>query len=204
MSSIQLDDENRGFSFLKEGPLDMRMNQSSSLSAKEIVNKWSKKDLGNLFRNFGAKEGWKNAVDNIVEARKKKPIETTKDLSDIISKSSRRRKRSFHPATLIFQAIRICVNMELKSVQEGLKKALGHLSEHGKIAVISFHSLEDRIVKHMFKTASLPVKRLVGDKEKTFLPILKLLTSKPITPKKEEIESNPRSRSACLRAAVRI
>ena len=124
---MQLDEETRGFSFQKEGPLDMRMDPSQKLTAKEIVNSYSEKDLGDLFREYGEEKLWRKGAKAIVEARKKKKLETTTDLSKIISDSLPRTKHKLHPATLIFQALRICVNRELETLEGALKKAISAL-----------------------------------------------------------------------------
>lgn len=200
---MQLNEEERGFSFSKEGPLDMRMDPSSDLTAKEIVNNYSEKELGRIFKEYGEERRWRQAAKAIVTQRKKKPIETTKELAEIVSDSTTKHKKR-NPATLVFQALRMCVNRELESIQEGVQKALSKLAPKGVVGAISFHSLEDRLVKNIFRDASLPVKKLVGDREETYLPMLKLLTKKPLTPTRSEIKKNPRARSAKLRFAQHI
>jgi 16S rRNA (cytosine1402-N4)-methyltransferase len=202
VSSMQLDEETRGFSFQKEGPLDMRMDPSQKLTAKEIVNSYSEKDLGDLFREYGEEKLWRKGAKAIVEARKKKKLETTTDLSKIISDSLPRTKHKLHPATLIFQALRICVNRELETLEGALKKAISALRPGGKIAVISFHSLEDRIVKNVFRAASQPLKNLQG--MDISAPVLENLTKKPILPSRKQIYRNRRARSAKLRIAQKI
>ncbi len=196
---MQLDVKERGFSFMKEGPLDMRMDLSSKLTAKEIVNKWSEKDLGKLFLTLGEERQWKKAAKAIVIARKKAPIETTKQLSDILSASLYRSKKTLNPSTLIFQALRMHVNKELDSIETGIKDAISILNPQGRIGVISFHRLEDRIVKNLFKTASKPIKTIMENA--TLMPLLKLITKKPLRPSIGEIKKNKRSRSARLRCA---
>ncbi len=200
---MQLNEEERGFSFSKEGPLDMRMDPSSDLTAKEVVNNYSEKELGRIFREDGEERRWRQAAKAIIIRRKKKPIETTLELAEIVADSATKHKRR-HSATLIFQALRICVNRELESIQEGIQKALSKLAPKGVIGAISFHSLEDRLVKNIFRDASLPIKKLIGDKEETYLPMLKLLTKKPLTPTKDEIKRNPRARSSKLRFAQHV
>ena len=158
---MQLDEEKRGFSFLREGPLDMRMDPSTGITAKEIVNKWSEKDLANLFREYGEERRWRQAARAIVEARRKKPIETTTELAEILSQSIGRSKKKLPPATLVFQALRICVNRELDSIEEGVKSAIQILAPGGRIGVLAFHRLEDRIVKNLFRTASKPIKKMI-------------------------------------------
>jgi len=201
---MQLDEEDRGFSFLREGPLDMRMDPSTGVTAKEIVNKWSEKDLGNLFREYGEEKRWRQAAKAIVEARRKKTIETTLELAEILSEAIGRSKKKLHPATLVFQALRISVNKELESVEKGVKEAINILAPGGRIGVLSFHRLEDRIVKNLLRAASRPFKQIVGMKETHILPMLKLLTKKPLIPTFQESRANRRSRSAKLRVAERI
>lgn len=196
---MQLDKGYKGFSFSKEGPLDMRMDPTEDLTAKEIVNRWPEKELGNLFRDLGEEPRWKRAAKAIVEARRKKIIETTTQLAEVIQSALRSPlKGKWHPATLVFQALRMCVNRELDGISEGVAKAVKFLSQGGRIGAISFHSLEDRIVKNIFKEASAPRK---GQKDH---PILRLITKKPLVPSDEEIRDNPRSRSAKLRYAEKL
>lgn len=201
---MQLDQGEKGFSFSKEGPLDMRMDPSDSLTAGEIVNKWSEAKLGELFREYGEEVRWRQAAKAIVKERHKNPIETTKQLADLIATSMGRGiKKKLHPATLIFQALRICVNRELESVQIALPKAISALRAGGRMGVMSFHRLEDRIVKTIFKEAAArPAKRNKG----THLPkpLLKLLTKKPLIAGLKELRTNPRARSAKLRFAEKI
>lgn len=201
---MQLDEKNRGFSFLREGPLDMRMDPSSELTAKEIVNRWSEKDLGKLFREFGEERYWKQAARAIIQARRKKQIETTTELTAILSESVRRTRRKLHPATLIFQALRIAVNRELTSIEKGVKEAMALLTSGGRMGILSFHSLEDRIVKHLFQAASRPLKKMGEMKESHYFPILKLLSKKPLIPTFQESRQNRRARSAKLRIAEKI
>lgn len=199
---MQLDKGYKGFSFSKEGPLDMRMDPTSELTAKEVVNSWPEAELAEIFRDLGEEPRWKRAAKAIVDARRKKKIETTTQLSEVIASALKTPlKGKWHPATLVFQALRMCVNRELDTIAEGVSKAIHMLSQGGKIGVISFHSLEDRIVKNIFKNASARPKK--GDKEAP-LPFLKLLTKKPIAPTLQEIRLNPRSRSAKLRFAEKI
>jgi 16S rRNA (cytosine1402-N4)-methyltransferase len=198
---MQLDKGYKGFSFSKEGPLDMRMDPTADLTAKEIVNTWTEKELGSLFRDLGEEPRWQKAAKGIVEARRKKQIQTTTQLAEVISSTLKTPlKGKWHPATLIFQALRMCVNKELDAIAEGISKAVHLLSKGGRIGVMSFHSLEDRIVKNIFKEASaLPKKRTHGPN-----PILRLLTKKPMMPLFSEVKKNPRSRSAKLRFAEKI
>jgi len=198
---MQLDKGYKGFSFSKEGPLDMRMDPTADLTAKEVVNSWPEQELGNLFRDLGEEPRWRKAAKAIVDARRKKLIQTTTQLADIISSALRTPLRGkWHPATLIFQALRMCVNKELDAIAEGISKAIHLLSKGGRIGVMSFHSLEDRIVKNIFKEASSkPKKGTQGPN-----PILRLLTKKPMAPAFKEVKENPRARSAKLRYAERM
>ncbi|MEM1282044.1 MAG: 16S rRNA (cytosine(1402)-N(4))-methyltransferase RsmH [Chlamydiota bacterium] len=203
VSSMQLDQAERGFSFAKEGPLDMRMNRDKPFTAEEIINNWSASELGRIFRDYGEEKQWRAAANAIVEARKIERIITTTQLSEVLKNAVRKKKgKSIHPHTLIFQALRICVNSELEVVQEVLPICVDKLKPGGCLAVITFHSLEDRIVKKVFR-------QMASDKHETsglggvFLdkePLVKDLTRRPIIPSEDEIGENPRSRSAKLRA----
>ncbi|MCI0382693.1 MAG: 16S rRNA (cytosine(1402)-N(4))-methyltransferase RsmH [Chlamydiae bacterium] len=198
---MQLKEGSRGFSFMQEGPLDMRMDPNSKLTADEIVNSWNEEKLGALLRDFGEEPRWRKAAKAIIEERRKKMIKTTKHLAETIARAFGGMKRAFHPATLIFQALRICVNRELESVQEALPKAIRLLKSGGRIGILSFHSLEDRIVKTIFKEAArAPKKR----EKKDFSPTLKLLTKKPARPTSDEVRENPSARSARLRFAEKL
>lgn len=201
---MQLDQGEKGFSFSKEGPLDMRMDPHESLTASEIVNHWSEERLGEIFRELGEEPRWRRAAKLIVQEREKKAIETTKQLADLIASSlGKGFKVKLHPATLIFQALRICVNRELESIQKALPKALELLSFGGKIGVMSFHRLEDRIVKSIFKEgAVVPAQNKY--KEFVHKPLLRLLDKKPKTASESEVRENPRARSAKLRFAEKV
>jgi len=191
---MQFDKGYKGFSFSKEGPLDMRMDPEDDLTAKEIVNRFSEQKLGEIIRQYGEEPHWKKAAKAIVEARYKKPIETTSELSALLmSAIGMKRGGKLHPATLVFQALRIAVNKELDAIQNGLTKALGFLAKGGRMGAISFHSLEDRIVKNIFRAACHRSKK---DGPATFM---KLLTKKPLVPTYAEMRANPRSRSAKMR-----
>ncbi len=182
----QLQDSKRGFSFQKEGPLDMRMTEDLDLTASEIVNKWPEKELIRIFKENNERFARKIAR-KIVREREKKPILTTLELANIV-KSCYRKRRKIHPATLVFQALRIEVNKELENLKLVLPQAVDSLKKGGRLVVISFHSGEDRIVKTFIKEE----KRLIN------------LTKKPIVPTPLEIRKNPRARSAKLRAAEKI
>lgn len=207
VSSPQLDNEERGFSYHKDARLDMRMDKSSELDAYYIVNSYSENDLTRIFRDYGEDKYSKNIAKNIVKYRQNKNIETTLELADIIKNSvpeSVRRKK--HPARQIFQAIRIEVNHELDVIEPALKAATNLLKVGGRIEVITFHSLEDRIVKKYFRNITKIDDKVKGlpNIPKEYLPNYKLITEKPIIPTKEEEKLNPRSRSAKLRIIERI
>jgi 16S rRNA (cytosine1402-N4)-methyltransferase len=186
-SSDQIEDGERGFSFQSEGPLDMRYDRTTSLTAGEIINRWSRNDLVYLFENCGEIKRAKRFVSTLIEQRKKKEFETTTELSDFIVKYCRYRGR-IHPATKFFMALRIAVNDEVETIKQGLKKATDALKSSGRLVVISFHSIEDRIVKHFFRRDE----RLI------------VLTKKPVTADEEELSVNPESRSAKLRACEKL
>jgi 16S rRNA (cytosine1402-N4)-methyltransferase len=192
VSMLQLKTPERGFSFNEEAPLDMRMNPEQKFSAYDVVNRYSEKELARIIKEYGEERFAHRIAKAIVNARRKKPIETTKELAQIIEGAIPKGfYKKIHPATKTFQAIRIEVNKELEHLKEALLKIPHLLNPKGRIAVISFHSLEDRIVKHTFR---------YFEKE----GILKVLTKKPITPSEEEIKKNPPSRSAKLRVAERV
>ncbi|WP_457641844.1 16S rRNA (cytosine(1402)-N(4))-methyltransferase RsmH [Persephonella sp.] len=192
VSMFQLKTE-RGFSFQREEPLDMRMDTTQGVTAFDIVNRYSQRELEKIIRDYGEEKFAKRIARAIVEARKKKRIETTKELSHIVYNvyPPALRKGRIHPATRTFQAIRIEVNNELEEIKEGVNKAIDLLEAGGITAVISFHSLEDRIVKNIYR-------------ERKKLKDIEILTKKPITPGTEERKENPPSRSAKLRVAKRI
>lgn len=191
VSSHQLDTPERGFSFQYDAPLDMRMDPTLNVTAKDLVNGLGRKELYALFTKY-SEEPWASAIsNNIVRVRKIKPIETTKELAGIIEKTVKRTNDDIHPATRVFQALRIAVNDELYTLERVLPEAFELLTNQGRLCVISFHSLEDRIVKDYF---SLLEKENRGH----------LLTEKPITATLEEITRNKRARSAKLRAITKI
>jgi len=193
VSSVQLDDPQRGFSFQTEGPLDMRMDQSNPVSAFELVNSLPEKELAVILRDYG-EERWHNRIARtIVRQRAMHPIETTGDLREVVLKAVPSRKgkgERIHPATRTFQAIRIAVNRELENISIVLKKCIDLLAPGGRIAVIAFHSLEDRIVKQQFRDWAKDGK-------------VKLIFKKPLRPSEKECQENPRARSARLRVAQR-
>lgn len=198
---MQLDQGHRGFSFSHEGVLDMRMDPTSPLTAQEIVNEWSEKELTDIFREYGEEPQAQRAARAIIDARRHGRIQTTKELAGILSSNLRKLKKKLHPATLVFQALRICVNDELTSIEQALQKAILRLAPEGRVGAISFHSLEDRIVKNVLKAASQkpPKRERRGMVE--FSPLLRLLTKKPVEASYIEVRQNPRARSAKLRFA---
>lgn len=202
VSSWQLDNPARGFAFKQDAPLDMRMNQEGLLSAYEIVNTWSARELTKIFWTFG-EERWSSRVaEFIVNARKAGPIATTGELVSVIKAAipAGARRGGGHPGRRIFQALRIAVNSELENLRLGLEAAVDLCSPGGVIVAISYHSLEDRIVKQFFKEKAGGSSALV----ETDRPALSILTKKPLRPEATERDVNPRSRSAKLRAAVKL
>ena len=206
VSSVQLDQDERGFSFHKDAKLDMRMDTSKSFSAYNVVNEYSYKDLVRIFREYGEEKYSTSVANKIVKYRENKPIETTLELVDIIkSGMPMKAMRESHPARRVFQAIRIEVNNELGVLQTALEDAIKILDVGGRISVITFHSLEDKQVKKTFKKYSEideKIKNLPFIPEE-YKPILKIV-EKGITPSKKELEENNRSRSSRLRVAEKI
>ncbi len=190
LSSIQLDDPSRGFSFRYDSFLDMRMDQSRSITAQELVNSLSEEELSWIFSRYGEERFARRIAREIVVQRRFRPIETTGDLVRIVESVVGPRRARIHPATRVFQALRIVVNNELQELEKALCSAREVLAPGGRIGVISFHSLEDRIVKHTFRQWM---------REGEF----EILTKKPIVPQPEEVMANPRSRSAKLRIVQR-
>ena len=199
----QLTKQERGFSFLKEAQLDMRFDMSAEFSAYDVINTYSEDDLVRIFSEYGEERFSKRIAKKIVETRRVKPIRTTKELADIVVAATPRVKSHIHPATRVFQAVRIEVNHELKNVNIVLHDILDLLDNGGIISVISFHSLEDRIVKNIFKYESSKC-RCNDMICKCPPPRIELVNKKPITASVEEIKENPPSRSAKLRIARRI
>ncbi|MBV9388867.1 MAG: 16S rRNA (cytosine(1402)-N(4))-methyltransferase RsmH [Chroococcidiopsidaceae cyanobacterium CP_BM_ER_R8_30] len=187
VNSAQLDTPERGFSFRHSAKLDMRMDQRQSLTAAEVINHWDEAQLADIFFKYGEERLSRRIARRIVEQR---PFQTTTELADVIARCvpSQYRYGRIHPATRVFQALRIVVNDELTSLETFLARMPSTLTPGGRIGIISFHSLEDRLVKHALRSS----------------PILQVITKKPITPQADELEQNPRSRSAKLRIAMRI
>lgn len=195
ISSFQLSDPQRGFAFRQEGPLDMRMDRTSYISAYDLVNNLNEEEISSMLWSFG-QERWHNRIAHLlVEKRQRHPIATTAELAGIVADAipHRLRHRYFriHPATRTFQAVRIAVNRELEALEKGINKGVGLLAKKGRICIISFHSLEDRIVKWAFKGLAAE-------------GVLKIITPKPLITSREQAEENPLSRSAKLRVAERI
>lgn len=201
----QLTKQERGFSFSKDAPLDMRFNQDSDFSAYDVVNSYSENDLVRIFSEYGEERFSKRIAKKIVETRHNKPIETTLELANLIVNCTPKIKQKIHPATRVFQAIRIEVNQELNNVKNILEDVMPLLSVGAIISVISFHSLEDRLVKNFFKKmaskCNCPPNKAICDCPP---PSLKIVTKKPICASEKEIGENPPSRSAKLRVAERI
>ena len=208
VSSGQLDDPGRGFSYMADGPLDMRMNPAHSVSAKDLVNQLSAAELADIFRRYGEERWAKRIAAAIAAERERRPIETTGRLAEIIKRAvpAPARRSGPHPAKRTFQALRIAVNRELDVLAKAWKEAVSFLKPGGRICVISFHSLEDRMAKETFRELAAGCKCPPG------LPVcvcgrggvLKVLTRRPLLPSPEEVGRNPRARSARLRIAERL
>jgi 16S rRNA (cytosine1402-N4)-methyltransferase len=208
VSSYQIDNPERGFSYMKNGDLDMRMNQKQGLTAKGVVNEYSYDQLIDIFFKYGEEKFSKRIARNIVEKRKEKEISSTFELVDIIKGSLPKRElyNNSHPAKRIFQAIRIEVNNELGIIENTIFEVVKRMNKGGRIVIITFHSLEDRIVKHAFKELyidcicppGMPI--CTCDKRRE----VEIITRKPIYPSDEELKVNSRSKSAKLRVAERV
>lgn len=208
VSSYQLDNEERGFSYMKDAPLDMRMNREAELTAYDVVNGYSEGELYKLIRDYGEEKFASRIAKFIIERRQNNTINTTFELVDIIKAAipAKARREGPHPAKRTFQAIRIEVNKELEILDKAIEGSVNKLKKGGRLAIITFHSLEDRIVKNKFKELANPCK---CPKELPIcvcgkLPTVKIISKKPIEPTIEEIDENPRSRSAKLRIAEKI
>jgi 16S rRNA (cytosine1402-N4)-methyltransferase len=208
VSSPQLDTPERGFSYHHDAPLDMRMDNEADISAYNVINHWSYEDLVRIFFRYGEEKFSKQIARKIESARAIKPVETTGELVELIKDAipAPARRKGGHPAKRVFQAVRIAVNDELAVFEKSLNQAIDLLNPEGRISVITFHSLEDRICKAAFKKASetpplphgLPI---IPDEYK---PILKLVSRKPVLPSESELEQNNRARSAKLRIAEKL
>ncbi len=208
VSSPQLDTPERGFSYHHDAPLDMRMDNDADISAYDVINHWSYEDLVRIFFRYGEEKFSKQIARKIEARREVKPIETTFELVELIKEGipAPARRKGGHPAKRVFQAVRIAVNDELAVFEKSLQKAIEILNPGGRISVITFHSLEDRICKAAFKkeseTPNLPRGLPIIPDE--FKPNLKLITRKPLLPSEEELEQNNRARSAKLRIAEKL
>jgi len=194
LSSLQLDDPKRGFSIRGDGPLDMRIDSDTDITASKIINRWRKDELTNLFREYGDQRFAARIAKSIVERRKKRKITATRDLAEIVRRALPARLgygRRIHPATKVFMALRMAVNEEPESLKEGLEKAIRALASGGRLCVISFQSSEDRIVKNLYR-------RFAKD------GLASIITKKPVVPSWGEIKENPRSRSAKMRVCQRM
>lgn len=208
VSSYQLDEGERGFSYMKDAPLDMRMDRDRDFSAYDVVNTYSEEDLYRIIRDYGEEKFAKRIAKFIVGRRNDKPIETTLELVDIIKAAipAKARREGPHPAKRTFQAIRIEVNGELAILNKAIEDGVKHLNKGGRMAIITFHSLEDRIVKLKYRELANPCTCpkefpvcVCGRK-----PLVKIISRKAIEPSKEEVEENPRSRSAKLRVLEKL
>lgn len=207
VSSPQLDERERGFSYKQDAPLDMRMNRHADFSAYQVVNDYDYHDLVRIFFKYGEDKFSKQIARKIEQARQIKPIETTTELAEIIksAKPAKELKKKGHPAKQIFQAIRIEVNDELGAADESIQQAIDMLAVDGRISVITFHSLEDRLTKQLFKEAStVDVPKGLPFIPDDLKPKLELISRKPILPSAEELELNNRAHSAKLRVARKV
>ena len=208
VSSYQLDEGERGFSYMKDAPLDMRMNRENDFSAYNVVNEYSEEDLYRIIRDYGEEKFAKRIASFIVENRQEKNIETTLEIVEIIKNAipAKARREGPHPAKRTFQAIRIEVNSELSILNKTIEDGVEKLNKGGRMAIITFHSLEDRIVKNKFRDLAVSCRCpkefpvcVCGEKAK-----VKIISRKAIEPTKEEVEINPRSRSAKLRVIEKL
>ncbi len=208
VSSLQFDDKNRGFSYRFKAPLDMRMDQNTSLTAHEIINTWSQEQLQHIFSLYGEEKYSYRISKKIIEQRKIKPFETTTELANYIVSIKPFSKKTLHPASLVFQALRIAVNNELEVLETAIHQAIHILAKGGRLAVITFHSLEDRIVKNVFEHYISKEKRnkykqpTSPSQQKQFC--LKKITKKPLTPSETELAENSRSHSAKMRVVEKL
>jgi 16S rRNA (cytosine1402-N4)-methyltransferase len=203
VSSLQLDHARRGFSFRREGPLDMRMADAGD-SAAELVNRSTEAELETIFRSYGEEPEARRVARAVVAARDAAPLTTTAELAEVVRRAKRARETRLDPATRVFQALRIAVNRELDELDEMLDRAVGLLEQSGRLVVISYHSLEDRIVKNRVRDLARGEVDPVTGRTLTETQVLELLTRKPVTPSSAEVAANPRARSARLRAARRL
>jgi 16S rRNA (cytosine1402-N4)-methyltransferase len=208
LSSIQLDDPERGFSFQQDGPLDMRMDRSQSWTAADLLNREPESELRRILRDYGQERWAARVAQRIVERRRRAPLKTTQDLVGVVAGAIPRGAwpLNIHVATRTFQALRIAVNEELEAIEKGLKAAIAVLASGGRVGVVSFHSLEDRIAKNLFNVEATdclcppqaPV-CICGHRRS-----VRVITRKPITPSEAEVRENPRARSAKFRVAEKL
>lgn len=208
VSSHQLDEGERGFSYMKDATLDMRMDRKNPITAETIVNEWSEEEIHNIIKQYGEERWAKRIAEFIIRERQKQRITSTQQLVDIIKSAipASARREGPHPAKRTFQALRIAVNDELGILEKTIKDGVGLLKPEGRICIITFHSLEDRIVKTMFNKLEKPCtcppripQCICGQ-----VPLIKIISRKPITASSKELEENPRARSAKLRVAERL
>lgn len=213
VSSLQLDDAERGFSFRHDAPLDMRMGTTEAPTAAQVVADYPEEDLTEIFREYGEERHAARVARGIVRAREDKPVETTAELAELVARlkpgTGRHRRpragrRPLHPATQVFQALRIEVNRELDELRDLLDQAVRLLEQDGRLSVISYHSLEDRIVKHTLRDLATGEIEPVTGRPLAETQVLEVLTKKPVRPSDTEVAANPRARSARLRAARRL
>jgi len=208
LSSAQLSAAERGFSFQQDGPIDMRMDTRQTLTAATLLNESSAEELATIFWQFGGESNARRFARAIVKDRELRPFETTRQLADLIERLSPRRGKKAHPATRVFQAVRIAVNDEIGSLKRGLDGALKILKRGGRLAVITFHSLEDRVVKDFGRARARDYTFTGGvdvpELREPRAPELKLVTRKAIQPGAAEVAQNPRSRSAQLRVFEKL
>jgi len=204
VSSMQLEVAERGFSFMLDGPLDMRMG-AGELTARDVVNRYREEDLSKIFREFGEERCSRRIARAIVEKRQQTPIETTTELRRLVEHAKPRlgRKR-INPATQTFQALRIEVNQELDQLREVLRQSVDMLERDARLVMISYHSLEDRMVKHTLRDLAVGEIEPITGRPRAESRVIEVLTRKPLRPTEEEVAANPRSRSARLRAARRL
>jgi 16S rRNA (cytosine1402-N4)-methyltransferase len=204
VSSMQLDRPERGFSFRAEGPLDMRMADAGPTAA-DLLNRMTEAELTTLFHEYGEEPEARRVARAVISARARKPLETTSELADLVRRTKRApRGAKLDPATLVFQALRIAVNDELGQLAELLDRATALLDRDGRLVVISYHSLEDRAVKHHFRALAKGEVDPITGRTRSETRVLEVLTRKPVTPSAAELARNPRARSARLRAARRL
>lgn len=208
VSSPQLDIPERGFSYMQDGPLDMRMDPSGAITARDLVNKLKEEDLAGIIARYGEERWARRVAAFIVRTRQYKPIETTSELVEIIKQAipAKSRRTGSHPARRTFQALRIAVNQELDILPGALREAVNLLRPGGRICVITFHSLEDRLVKRLFQELARPCicppkfPRCICGRQ----PLLRIVTTHPVEPSARELKENPRARSARLRVAEKL